>query len=168
MCYPQWYMIALWVLYTIRGQSRLVHSQSVVAVGLAAGWLGETLDMGKLQCIHDDVIKWKHFPRHWPFVWGIHRSPVNSPHKGQRRGALMYSLICTWTNNWANYPDAGDLRRRRAHCDVTVMLGTIVGIFNVVKRPLIVPLHSYCGRAIACRQGKDKMSKCLWPAWRLA
>ena len=43
---------------------------------------------------HDDVIKWKHFPRYWPFVRGIHRSPVNSPHKGQWRGALMISLIC--------------------------------------------------------------------------
>ena len=32
---------------------------------------------------HDDVIKWKHFPRYWPFVPGIHRSPVNSPHKGK-------------------------------------------------------------------------------------
>ena len=42
---------------------------------------------------HDDVIKWKHFPRYWPFVWGIHRSPVNSPHKGQWRGALMFSMI---------------------------------------------------------------------------
>ena len=31
---------------------------------------------------HDDVIKWKHFPRYWPFVRGIHRSPVNSPYKG--------------------------------------------------------------------------------------
>ena len=30
----------------------------------------------------DDVIKWKHFPRYWPFVRGIHRSTVNSPHKG--------------------------------------------------------------------------------------
>ena len=37
---------------------------------------------------HDDVIKWKHFPRYWPFVRGIHRSPVNSPHKGQWRGAF--------------------------------------------------------------------------------
>ena len=43
---------------------------------------------------HDDVIKWKHFPRYWPFVRGIHRSPVNSPHKSQWRGALMFSLIC--------------------------------------------------------------------------
>ena len=42
---------------------------------------------------HDDVIKWKHFPRYWPFVRGIHRSPVNSPHKGQWRGALIFSLI---------------------------------------------------------------------------
>ena len=45
---------------------------------------------------HDDVIKWKHFPRYWPFVRGIHRSPVNSSHKGQWRGALMFSLICVW------------------------------------------------------------------------
>ena len=44
-----------------------------------------------------DVMKWKHFPRYWPFVWGIHRSPVNSPHKGQWRGALMFSLNCAWT-----------------------------------------------------------------------
>ena len=42
--------------------------------------------------IHDDVIKWKHFPRNWPFVRGIHRSPVNSPHKGQWRVALMFSF----------------------------------------------------------------------------
>ena len=37
---------------------------------------------------HDDVIKWKHFPRYWPFVRGIHRWPVKSPHKGQWRGAF--------------------------------------------------------------------------------
>ena len=37
---------------------------------------------------HDDVIKWKHFPRYWPFVRGIHRTPVNSPHKGQWLGDL--------------------------------------------------------------------------------
>ena len=43
---------------------------------------------------YDDIIKWKHFPRYWPFVRGIHRPPVNSPHKGQWRGALMFSLIC--------------------------------------------------------------------------
>ena len=51
---------------------------------------------------HDDVIKWKQFPLYWLFVRGIHRSPVNSPHKGQWRGALMLSLICAWINGWVN------------------------------------------------------------------
>ena len=71
---------------------------------------------------HDDVIKWKHFPRYWPFVRGIHRSPVNSSHKDQWRGALMLSLICALTNGWVNSRDADDLRRNRAHYDVIVMI----------------------------------------------
>ena len=70
---------------------------------------------------NDDVIKWKHFPRYWPFVWEIRWSPVNSPHKGQWRGALMFSLICLWINGCANSRDVGDLRRHRAHYDVIVM-----------------------------------------------
>ena len=74
-----------------------------------------------LKWLHDDVIKWKHFPRYWPFVRGIHRSPVNSPHKGQWRGALMFSLIGARNNSWANNGDAGDLIRSCAHCDVMVM-----------------------------------------------
>ena len=68
--------------------------------------------------MHDDVIKWKHFPRYWPFVRGIHRSPVNSPHKGQWRGALMISLICVWIKGWENSREAGDLRRPLwRHCN---------------------------------------------------
>ena len=70
---------------------------------------------------HDDVIKWKHFPRKW-FVRGIHRSPVNSPHKGQWRGALMFTLICARINGWVNTREAGDLRRYRPHYDVIVMI----------------------------------------------
>ena len=72
--------------------------------------------------IDDDVIKWKHFPRYWPRTQGIHRSAVNSPHKGQWRGALMFSLVCLWINDWVNTREAGDLWRYRAHYDVTVML----------------------------------------------
>ena len=70
---------------------------------------------------HDDAIKWKHFPRYWPFVWGIHRSPVNSPHRGQWRGALMFSLIYDRINGWVSNHGAGDLRFHRAHYDVIVM-----------------------------------------------
>ena len=71
--------------------------------------------------INDGVIKWKRFLRYWPFVRGIDRSPVNSPHKGQRRGALMLSFICAWINGWVNNGEAGDLRRHRAQYDVRVM-----------------------------------------------
>ena len=78
---------------------------------------------------HDDVTKWKHFPRYWPFVRRIHRSPVNSPHKGQWRGALMFSLICVWINGWVNNREAGDLRRYRAHYYVIVMYWNVPIIF---------------------------------------
>ena len=70
--------------------------------------------------IHDDVIKWKRFPRYWPFVRGILRSPVNFPHKGQWRGALMFSFICARINGWVNNREVGDLRLQRAHFDVIV------------------------------------------------
>ena len=47
--------------------------------------------------------------------------PVNSPHKGQWRGALMFSLICAWINAWVNNREAGDLRRHCGHYDVNEM-----------------------------------------------
>ena len=70
---------------------------------------------------HDTVIKWKHFPRCWPFVRGIQWSPVNSPHKGQWCRTLMFSLICGRINSWVNNGEAGELRRHRAHYDVIIM-----------------------------------------------
>ena len=70
---------------------------------------------------HDDVINWKHFPRNWPFVRGIHRSQVNSSHTGRRCGALMFSLICAWTKGKMNNRDADNLRCHRAYYDVTVV-----------------------------------------------
>ena len=74
-----------------------------------------------VQIIYDDVIKWKHFPHYWPFVREIHRSSVNSPHKGQWRGGLIFSLICAWKKVFVNNREAGDLRRHLAHNDVTLM-----------------------------------------------
>ena len=52
---------------------------------------------------------------------GVHRSPVNSPHKGQWRGILMFSLIRPWINGWVNTREACDLRRHNTHYDVTLM-----------------------------------------------
>ena len=70
----------------------------------------------------------------WLYVRGIHRSPVNSPHKrlvvrtfdisfgtglDKLSHALKFSLICAWINDWGNNRMAGDLRRHRAqrHCN---------------------------------------------------
>ena len=97
---------------------------------------------------HDDVIKWKHFPRYWPFVRGIHRSPVNSPHKGQWRGALMFTLICARINGWVNNREAGDLRRYRAHYDVIVMFPRKYKILYLYFRSR--PLYSGIKRAQGC------------------
>ena len=54
---------------------------------------------------------------------GIHRSPVNSPHKGQWHGVLMFSLIYVRINGWVNNGEAGDLGCYWAHYDITVMMG---------------------------------------------
>ena len=104
-------------------------------------------DSDILLLYHEDVIKWKHFPRYWPFVRGIHRSPVNSPHKGQWRGALMFSLICVRINGWVNNRYAGDLRRHQVHHDVIVTI-TYQCLSNIC----------FCHRHLCRKQDMDKRS----------
>ena len=91
-----------WCLCTCNTRSCLFCCSNVFCVAITSDTL-----------VHDDVIKWKHFPRYW--------SPVNSPHKGQWRGALMFSLICVGINGWVNNRKAGDLRRHSTNYDVIVM-----------------------------------------------
>ena len=90
---------------------QVLPTQMVPISALAHGLIIKFPVQPGLACGHDDVIKWKHFRRYWPFV----------RHKGQWRGALMFSLICTRINGWVNNGEAGDLRRHCAHYDVTVM-----------------------------------------------
>ena len=75
---------------------------------------------------------WRHqmetFPRYWPLARGIHRSPVDFPHKDMWRRPLIFASICAWTNGWANNRDAGDSGRRCAHYGVTVMVLDILPI----------------------------------------
>ena len=87
--------------------------------------------------------KWKPFPHYWPFVRGIHRSPVNSPHKGQWRGALMFSLICVWINGWVNNREAGDLRRYRAHYDVNVMFPRVWSLLFLITISVLYQRDNY-------------------------
>ena len=89
-------------------------------------------NMDNKPTLHDDIIQWKHFSHYWPFVRGIHRSLVNSPHKGHWHEALMFSLIYAWTNGWANNHDAGDRRRHYAHLHYEV---TVMGSDNIWVGP---------------------------------
>ena len=128
--------------------SRFSHRNHLVSLEIFQRWrlvmpydvnIGSgTKPSKRIIIFHDDVIKWKHFPRYWPFVRGIHRSPVNSPHVGQWRGALIFSLICARINGWVNNREAGDLRRHRAHNDVIVMY--YLSRLQFVKAVAVTPL----------------------------
>ena len=116
---------AFWVHYKVlqlqrnRFPPEAMMWQILVSGGVVSRAAASKLERGiHFTKSHYDIIKWKHLPRNWPFVRGIHRSPVNSPHKGQWRGALVFSLNCAWINGWVNNRQAGDLRRHGAHYDV--------------------------------------------------
>ena len=89
------------------------------------------------------VTWWRHqietFSMLWPFVRGIHWSPVNSPHKSQWRGALMFSFIYVWIDGWVNNPEAGDLRHHHAHYDVIV-----------INQPILVVWLPQCKLPVGC------------------
>ena len=56
--------------------------------------------------------------------------PVNSPHKGQWRGALMFSLIFAWIKDWVNNREAGDLGCHRGHYDINVMMTSMATMWH--------------------------------------
>ena len=103
---------------------------------------------------HDDVMKWKHFPRYWPL-----RSPVNSPHKGQWRGALVFSLICVWINGWVNNreaTEAGDLRRHCTHYDVIIMKYLFIHACLMLLRSREAHMHQW---------NKPSLVQTVSPVW---
>ena len=95
--------------------------------------------------VHDDVIKWKHFPRYWPFVRGIHRSPVT------RSFDVFFDLrlnkrLSKQSQGWS------DLRLNRAHCDVIVVcwknllysyrnLDSSFNTISIYNTHILVPNH---------------------------
>ena len=102
---------------------------------------------------HDDVIKRKHFPSYRPFVRGIQRSPINSPHKGQWRGALIFSLICALNKRlskqlwgwWFKTPS----RSLWCHCNAKTVHNLTALLYGVYARPNVFgtcyfDLSTYC------------------------
>ena len=97
-------------------------SDTVLCENFQRDWVTNiaVMDEHDFERIHDDVIKWKHFPRY--LCAG--NSPITGEFPSQRpvtRSFDVFSLIWAWTNGWINNRGAGDLRRHRAHYDVTIM-----------------------------------------------
>ena len=107
--------------------------------------------------IHDDVIKWRKKICVTSLLWGESNGDQRIPLTGQRRGALMFSLIC-WTNGCANNRDADDLRHPCAHYEVTVML---LGVSLVLMR-------LYRGREVSLKAiekgNSERFDRCDWPS----
>ena len=113
---------------TIQGRVDYERSLVIICWGKSGVHVSETvmeiaavMIHRRCDCGHDDVIKWKQISCHLSFVRGIPRSPVNSPHKDQWRGDLMFTFICARTNGWVNNLDAGDLGHHGAHYDISVI-----------------------------------------------
>ena len=92
---------------------------------------------------------------------GIHRSPVNSPNKGQWHGALMFFLICAWIKGWVNNCEADDLKRHRTHYDATVIPKDIPWIFSHIKFFIYLFIYSFIYLFILQKQ---QMLKCVYMA----
>ena len=92
---------------------------------------------------HDDIITWKHFRVTVLLCGEFTGSLVNYPHKGQWRGALMFFIICAWTNGWVNNRDAGYMRRHRANNDVTEMVVNLCSKSPSVENSYLAIEHSY-------------------------
>ena len=88
---------------------------------------------------HDDVIKWKHYPRYWP-----HRWPVVSLYKGQGHGALAFSLNCIWKKKtgWANNRDADDLIALWRHCNFRGSVAMNTPQVNLISYKNLLVLRS--------------------------
>ena len=143
--------------------SSCLHNSSEIRIWSIASWIAKYVCRWFFTRIHMTHLSM--FPGlllwHWDTWWrhqtetfsallalcaGNSPVPVNSPHKGQWRGALMFSLICARINNWVNNREAGDLRRHRGHFDVSVM--TISQIEGILPKGPYLPCVSMADRAL--------------------
>ena len=65
---------------------------------------------------------WRHQMETFSALLALFAGNSRAPYKGQWQGALMFYLLCAWTNGSVNYRDMGELRCHCAHYDITVMI----------------------------------------------
>ena len=70
-----------WIVEYGTGALCFLYKRPSICLLMTTALVTATVDWIWAQYHHDDVIKWKNFPRYWPLVREIHRSPVNSPQR---------------------------------------------------------------------------------------
>ena len=122
--------------------------------GIPIGWTKQLVIHGQWAKRQPWFSWWRHQMETFSALLAISAgNPVNSPHKGHWRGALIFSFICVLINSWVNNREAGDLRRYRAHYDVIVMSHDILNInpyvshqnvlSKIIKKPIIDIVIAY-------------------------
>ena len=146
-----------------------------LSLGLSNSNLNCSEATQKYTC-HDDVIKWKHFPRYWPFLQGIHLPSVNSLHRGQWRGALMFSLICALNKRLSKQSLGWWFETQSAHFAVIVMENWSISNNNESQQAgmmyIMLGIHYTCAfhnrqNVKLCDHALHYNFNNIWP-WRIA
>ena len=117
--------VCVWMCVYLFGTSCCLHDLSQTVLEYSCKLLLKILS-------HDDVIKWKHFPRYWPFVRCAGNSPATGEFPTQRPVTRSFDVFfdLRLINGWVNNGEAGDLRRHRAQYIVTIMLLAFFQVSN--------------------------------------
>ena len=90
-----------------------------------------------IDLIHGDVIKWKHFPRHWPLCGKFTGDRWIPRTKAGDAELWCFLWSAPWINGWVNNSQVGDLRRHCAHYDVIVMFRSVFMLWLIIHCILI-------------------------------
>ena len=128
-----WYYVnSCFLVHVISISAKLVMVQNLSLTGMLRVIMKTPLAVGSDDTPTMMTSSNRNIFRVTSLLCGNSPSTVNSPHKDQWCGVLMFSLICAWRNDWLNNREAGDLRRHHAHHDVIVMTPTYLGTLKPV------------------------------------
>ena len=93
---------------------------------------------------HDDVIKWKHFPRYWSFVRGIHRSPAQRPVTRSFDVFFDLRLKKQLSKQWWGWWFETLSRPLWRHCDVAgTSAATVLVVIVLELKMHVAPKYGY-------------------------
>ena len=99
-------VLGIRVLYLI-----IIIKSEVWTICHCLGLSHETMACAVFLCSYDDVMAWKHFPHHPPFVERFHQLSVDTPKTLTLSGALGFPLWSSSRSTWTNSRVVSDMSR---------------------------------------------------------